>query len=115
MARPIRNQRSGALRLAGYDAGGPERRYRGERRWTADMEEGRAGGRTDGGRTDGLGAAETEPELVLAAPFPDVEPEDEAAARRAEDHALIRRAQRGDEAAFQALVERHRARSWRVA
>jgi RNA polymerase sigma-70 factor (ECF subfamily) len=47
--------------------------------------------------------------------FPDLEPEDEASARRAEDHALIRRAQAGEEAAFQTLVERHRARAWRVA
>jgi RNA polymerase sigma-70 factor (ECF subfamily) len=39
----------------------------------------------------------------------------EADARRAEDHELIRRAQRGDEAAFASLVERHRARAWRVA
>lgn len=41
--------------------------------------------------------------------------EDEAADRRAEDHALIRRAQAGDESAFEGLVERHRARAWRVA
>src|ERR1700741_4459371 len=63
--------------------------------------------------------------------------EDEAADRRAEDHALIRAAQAGDEAAFASLVERpralprpphageesafgslverHRARAWRVA
>jgi len=41
--------------------------------------------------------------------------EEEAQARRAEDHALIRRAQQGEEAAFEALVERHRARAWRVA
>ena len=47
----------------------------------------------------------------------DVEPEldAEAAARRAEDHALIRRAQGGDERAFAELVERHRSRAWRVA
>jgi len=32
-----------------------------------------------------------------------------------EDHALIRRAQGGEELAFEALVERHRARGWRVA
>lgn len=41
--------------------------------------------------------------------------EDEAAERQAEDHALIRRAQAGDESAFASLVERHRARAWRVA
>jgi RNA polymerase sigma-70 factor (ECF subfamily) len=74
------------------------------------MKEGRAGG-----RTDGPGAAGLEPELALPEPFPEIEPENEASARRAEDHALIRRAQAGDEAAFQALVERHRARAWRVA
>ncbi len=31
------------------------------------------------------------------------------------DHDLVRRAQRGDEAAFAALVERHQRRAWRVA
>ncbi|MFT5081147.1 MAG: RNA polymerase sigma-70 factor (ECF subfamily) [Planctomycetota bacterium] len=31
------------------------------------------------------------------------------------DHDLIRRAQKGDEAAFAALVERHQKRAWRVA
>jgi RNA polymerase sigma-70 factor, ECF subfamily len=41
--------------------------------------------------------------------------DEEAANRRAEDHALIRRAQAGDESAFESLVERHRARAWRVA
>ena len=41
--------------------------------------------------------------------------DDEALARRAEDHALIRRAQAGDERAFAELVEKHRARAWRVA
>src|SRR6188768_1087248 len=41
--------------------------------------------------------------------------EDDAADRRAEDHALIRRAQAGDEDAFASLVEQHRARAWRVA
>src|SRR5690349_17899479 len=46
---------------------------------------------------------------------PDPEVDEEAAARRAEDHALIRRAQAGDERAFADLVERHRARAWRVA
>lgn len=38
-----------------------------------------------------------------------------AAAQRAEDHALIRRAQSGDEEAFRGLVERHQQRAWRVA
>src|SRR5262249_46389112 len=33
----------------------------------------------------------------------------------AEDHALIRRAQNGEEAAFEALVRRHQQRAWRVA
>ena len=40
---------------------------------------------------------------------------DEALAARAEDHALIRRAQAGDQSAFAALVERHQSRAWRVA
>jgi RNA polymerase sigma-70 factor (ECF subfamily) len=78
------------------------------------MKEGRAGG-----RTDGPGATGGEPELALPEPFPEPfpenGPENEASARRAEDHALIRRAQAGEEDAFQALVERHRARAWRVA
>jgi RNA polymerase sigma-70 factor (ECF subfamily) len=34
---------------------------------------------------------------------------------RAFDHALVRRAQRGDMDAFEALVRRHEARAWRVA
>ena len=34
---------------------------------------------------------------------------------RAEDHALIRRAQEGDETAFEGLVRRHERRAWRVA
>jgi RNA polymerase sigma-70 factor (ECF subfamily) len=41
--------------------------------------------------------------------------DEEAVLRRAEDHALIRRAQAGDEGAFAELVEKHRARAWRVA
>jgi RNA polymerase sigma-70 factor (ECF subfamily) len=49
-----------------------------------------------------------------AATGPASKPEEETA-RRAEDHALIRRAQAGDESAFASLVERHRARAWRVA
>lgn len=36
-------------------------------------------------------------------------------AEMAEDHALIRRAQKGEEAAFEALVHRHQQRAWRVA
>ncbi len=32
-----------------------------------------------------------------------------------EDHELVRRAQRGEEAAFEALVRRHEQRAWRVA
>ncbi len=36
-------------------------------------------------------------------------------AQRAEDHALIRRAQTGDEDAFRDLVKRHEQRAWRVA
>lgn len=55
----------------------------------------------------------------LSGGAPDSEPADrndeEAARGRAEDHALIRRAQAGDESAFESLVERHRARAWRVA
>lgn len=37
------------------------------------------------------------------------------AAEVAEDHALVRRAQAGDEAAFERLVRRHQQRAWRVA
>src|SRR5262249_14351753 len=47
--------------------------------------------------------------------FRDVDADDEAVARRVEDHALIRRAQAGDERAFAELVEKHRLRAWRVA
>ena len=47
------------------------------------------------------------------APLPP--PEDEASDSRAEDHALIRRAQTGDADAFAGLVELHRGRAWRVA
>src|SRR5215471_17714153 len=57
-------------------------------------------------------------ELPVEGPSPaeqGPEADEEAAARRAEDHALIRRAQAGDERAFAELVERHRARAWRVA
>jgi len=36
-------------------------------------------------------------------------------ASRAEDHALVRRAQGGDERAFELLVARHEQRAWRVA
>ena len=43
------------------------------------------------------------------------EPEPEAADARVEDHALIRRAQAGDEAAFADLVRKHQQRAWRVA
>ncbi|MFN0009815.1 MAG: RNA polymerase sigma factor [Planctomycetota bacterium] len=57
---------------------------------------------------------ETEAGNLLPAP-PSLPTEDEAADRRAEDHALIRSAQAGDESAFASLVERHRARAWRVA
>jgi RNA polymerase sigma-70 factor (ECF subfamily) len=38
-----------------------------------------------------------------------------ADASRAEDHALVRRAQAGDERAFEGLVRRHQQRAWRVA
>ena len=47
--------------------------------------------------------------------FRDADLDDEAVARRAEDHALIRRAQAGDERSFAELVEKHRIRAWRVA
>lgn len=44
------------------------------------------------------------------------EPADaDAFASRAEDHQLLRRAQSGEEAAFEALVHKHQARAWRVA
>lgn len=55
-------------------------------------------------------------ELVVApgatAPLPE---EDLDVAARAVDHDLIRRAQTGEELAFQLLVERHQQRAWRVA
>lgn len=38
-----------------------------------------------------------------------------SASAQAEDHALIRRAQAGDEAAFAQLVREHQGRAWRVA
>jgi RNA polymerase sigma-70 factor, ECF subfamily len=41
--------------------------------------------------------------------------EDVAQVSRAEDHALVRRAQSGDERAFESLVSRHQQRAWRVA
>jgi len=65
-------------------------------------------GNRDADRTEG----ETGNFIPVA---PVLRTEDEAADRRAEDHALIRRAQAGDESAFASLVERHRARAWRVA
>jgi RNA polymerase sigma-70 factor (ECF subfamily) len=52
--------------------------------------------------------------LPVAEPAGDVEA-DEAAAARAEDHALIRRAQQGEEEAFASLVRRHQTRAWRIA
>jgi RNA polymerase sigma-70 factor (ECF subfamily) len=39
----------------------------------------------------------------------------EVALSRAEDHQLLRRAQAGDERAFEALVRKHQARAWRAA
>ncbi len=64
-------------------------------------------------KMDDPGRVGAEPELAF--PRGPLEPEGEALARRAEDHALIRQAQQGGEAAFAALVERHRMRAWRVA
>jgi RNA polymerase sigma-70 factor (ECF subfamily) len=40
---------------------------------------------------------------------------EQAAREIAEDHALIRRAQAGEEPAFEALVRRHQQRAWRIA
>jgi RNA polymerase sigma-70 factor (ECF subfamily) len=63
--------------------------------------------------------------LAVGAPSPDAAIErsgggaaledDAVRAARAEDHALVRRAQAGDESAFEALVRRHEQRAWRVA
>jgi RNA polymerase sigma-70 factor (ECF subfamily) len=41
--------------------------------------------------------------------------EDSSRDSRTEDHALVRRAQAGDERAFETLVTRHQQRAWRVA
>jgi RNA polymerase sigma-70 factor (ECF subfamily) len=48
-------------------------------------------------------------------PVPHEEASSDADTARAEDHALVRRAQAGDEAAFESLVRRHEQRAWRVA
>jgi len=46
---------------------------------------------------------------------PPEEPWNDPASAEAHDHALIRRAQAGEEAAFAELVARHEGRAWRVA
>ena len=48
-------------------------------------------------------------------PIPPEEPWSEPASDEATDHALIRRAQAGEESAFAELVARHEGRAWRVA
>jgi RNA polymerase sigma-70 factor (ECF subfamily) len=48
-------------------------------------------------------------------PEPELPAENPADAETALDHDLVRRAQRGEESAFEALVNRHQARAWRVA
>lgn len=56
----------------------------------------------------------TQPDSLRSSPeLPSVVDDD--ASQRAEDHALVRRAQAGDEDAFARLVQRHQARAWRVA
>lgn len=56
----------------------------------------------------------TTPAGAPARPWEELESTD-SARERAVDHALIRRAQTGEEAAFAELVARHEARAWRVA
>lgn len=56
----------------------------------------------------------TTPAGAPARPWEETETTD-SARERAVDHALIRRAQTGEEAAFAELVARHEARAWRVA
>jgi RNA polymerase sigma-70 factor (ECF subfamily) len=60
---------------------------------------------------DLLGAGERGDQATAGEPALAADPR----ALHAEDHALIRRAQAGDEAAFASLVERHQQRAWRVA
>jgi len=74
---------------------------------------GTGGGADDPGAAGALPSPSFSPAFGSA--FSDSELDTEAAARRAEDHALIRRAQSGDESGFQALLERHRSRAWRIA
>ena len=52
-----------------------------------------------------------EPEPIEEAEGADVEQQ----LSREEDHQLLRRAQAGEESAFEALVRKHQARAWRVA
>lgn len=76
----------------------------------------------DGTDEDGVGASPAEAGGLNAttpagAPLRAWEEADtsDSARERAVDHALIRRAQTGEEAAFAELVARHEARAWRVA
>ncbi len=72
------------------------------------------GAQFDGGEADGLGARE--PALdSTGGRDSNGGRERQDADERAFDHALVRRAQRGDMDAFEALVRRHEARAWRVA
>jgi RNA polymerase sigma-70 factor (ECF subfamily) len=106
MPRPLGSRRSDGERLDHYNDCATRRRVPSSGRLGARLDQGNA---STGEENAGIAGEDADlPARVL-------EPEDEAAARRAEDHALIRRAQKGDEAAFEALVERHRARAWRVA
>lgn len=61
---------------------------------------------------DGRGSKEVRTRTPSA---PGAAPDPVEAREAAEDHALIRRAQAGEEAAFEALVVRHQQRAWRVA
>ena len=63
----------------------------------------------------GEGGAGDEPVQGLLSPESALREVDDPSSTHAEDHALIRRAQKGEEAAFEGLVRRHQARAWRVA
>ena len=59
-----------------------------------------------------LNASEGSPEPI---PEETERADPEAGLGREEDHQLLRRAQAGEESAFEALVRKHQARAWRVA
>ncbi len=75
--------------------------------------------RQDGESPPSAAPGEETPETVELEELAEIldEADDDPAllAQRAEDHALIRRAQTGDEDAFRDLVKRHEQRAWRVA